>query len=129
MKAIIYARHNSFENPEDSFYAQLEDCREYAKKHNIEVVDEYIGISSGCLERKERPELAQLLEDSAERTFDMVLVAEMSCLSHCYFETILCLKTLRENGVILHSVRQFLVDRFRPVEECYKLAFDQGKCL
>ena len=42
MKAIIYARHNSFENPEDSFYAQLEDCREYAKKHNIEVVDEYI---------------------------------------------------------------------------------------
>ena len=129
MKAIIYARHNSFENSEDSFYAQLEDCREYAKKHNIEVVDEYIDLSSGCLERKERPELAQLFEDSAERTFDMVLVAEMSCLSHCYFETILCLKTLRENGVILHSVRQFIVDRFRPVEECYKLAFDQGKCL
>ena len=32
MKAIIYARHNSFENPEDSFYAQLEVCREYAKE-------------------------------------------------------------------------------------------------
>jgi len=129
MKAIIYERHNSFENPEDSFYARLEDCREYAKEHGIEGVDEYMDLSSGCLERKKRPELAQLLEDSKDRNFDMVIVAEMSCLSHCYFETILCLKTLRENGVIRHSVRQFLVDRFRPVEECYKLAFDQGKCL
>jgi len=129
MKAIIYARHNSFENPEDSFHAQLEDCREFAKEHGIEVVDEYIDLSSGCLERKERPELAQLLEDSKEKNFDMVLVAEMSCLSHCYFETIRCLKTLRENGVILHSVRFFFADRFRPVEECYKMAFDNGKIL
>ena len=127
MKAVIYARHNTPENEEDSFQSQLEDCRKYAKEHEIEVVDEYIDGTFGCLERGERRELAQLLEDSEERTFDLVLVAEMSCLSRCYFEMISCLQRLQKNGVTVKSVRFFLPDKFRPVEECYKMAFDRKK--
>ena len=42
MRAFIYGRFSSHKQQELSIEAQIDICREYAEKHNITVVGEYI---------------------------------------------------------------------------------------
>lgn len=127
MKAVIYTRCENNERPHDSIKQQLIDCEEYAEENELEIVDHYIDIAPGCMERGRRAGLELLLEDSKKRAFDIVIVAEMSSLSHCYFEMVICLRKLQENGVKVCSARAFPSDCFYPVEECYKMAFEEGR--
>ena len=42
MKAVIYARYSDDNQREESIEGQLRECYEYAKRHGIEVIAEYI---------------------------------------------------------------------------------------
>ena len=42
MKAVIYARYSSDRQREESIEGQIRECREYAEKNGIQVVDTYI---------------------------------------------------------------------------------------
>ena len=42
MKAVIYARYSSDRQREKSIEGQIRECREYAEKNGIQVVDTYI---------------------------------------------------------------------------------------
>ncbi len=67
MKAVIYTRCENNERPHDSIKQQLIDCEEYAEENELEIVDHYIDIAPGCMERGRRAGLELLLEDSKNK--------------------------------------------------------------
>ena len=42
MRCVIYARYSSAEQREESVVGQLRECKEYAARHNINVIGSYI---------------------------------------------------------------------------------------
>jgi DNA invertase Pin-like site-specific DNA recombinase len=42
VRAVIYARYSSTEQREESVEGQIRECKEYAERHNIQIVATYI---------------------------------------------------------------------------------------
>src|ERR1039458_3967340 len=71
MKAPPYARVSTTNGQDPEM--QLRELREYCKRRNWEVSDEYVDLGiSGTKEK--RPELDRLLGDAHRRRFDAVVV-------------------------------------------------------
>lgn len=125
MRAVIYVRDNHFENEEDTLDEQLRECRKYAIEHNLEVVDIYKERGQGCIDWGRKEELENLLADAEAGVFDVVIVAETSCLSLCFFELYYCFKRFWKHHIDVVTARQFLKGLIYPCQECYKDYFDR----
>lgn len=126
MRAVIYVRDNTCENEEDSIDAQLSECRMYAEQYDLDVVDTYIDHGQGCIDYGYRDVLEELLSDSENRSFDVVIIAETACLSLCFFELCYCFKKLRENHIRIVCARDFVRGIIFPCQECYREFFERN---
>ena len=65
-RTVIYARFSSHSQTEQSIEGQLRECYDYAKKHDLLVVSEYIDRAlTGTTDK--RPSFLQMIEDSTSR--------------------------------------------------------------
>jgi DNA invertase Pin-like site-specific DNA recombinase len=100
MRCAIYARVSDDKRQDAS--NQLTELREYAKRHDWEIVSEYIDGGTGS--NAQRPHFQQLFNDASRRKFDVVLVWALDRFSREGIpETFAHIQKLREHGVEFES--------------------------
>ena len=73
MKAVIYARYSSDGQREESIDGQLRECKEYAERHNMNIIGTYIDRALSA-KSDNRPDFQKMIRDSAKKQFEAVLV-------------------------------------------------------
>lgn len=108
-KAVIYARYSSDSQSEQSIEGQLHVCEEYAKSHDIIILNTYIDRTmTGTNDN--RPDFQRMLKDSSRREWDYVLVYKLDRFSRNKYETAMHKKTLKDNGVKVISAMEYIPD-------------------
>ena len=107
--AVIYARYSSDNQTEQSIEGQLRVCEEYAKSHDILILNTYIDRAmTGTNDN--RPDFQQMIEDSAKKEFEYVVVYKIDRFSRNKYETAKYKKILKDNGVKLISAMENIPD-------------------
>ena len=107
--AVIYARYSSDKQTEQSIEGQVRVCNEYARKHDIVIVDQYVDRAmTGTNDRRE--EFQRMIKDSAKAKWDYVLVYKLDRFSRDKYESAIHRRTLRNNGVKLVSAMENIPD-------------------
>ena len=109
MKAVIYARYSSDNQREESIEGQLRECKEYAERNDILVLQSYIdrGLSA---KTDNRPEFQRMIRDSAKGLFDTVLVWKLDRFARNRYDSAHYKSQLRKNGVKVVSATESIAD-------------------
>ena len=84
--AVIYARYSSDNQTEQSIEGQVRVCTEYAKSHDILILDTYVDRAmTGTNDL--RPDFQRMIKDSAKREWDYVLVYKLDRFSRDKYAT------------------------------------------
>lgn len=109
MRAFIYCRFSSHKQQELSIEGQMDICTEYAQKHNITVVGEYIDRARSA-RTENRADFRRLIRDACTGVVDCVLVWRYDRFFRNRAESALYRKQLEAAGVHLISVTEFIPD-------------------
>ena len=109
LRASIYARYSSENQRRESIEDQVLACRVAAKQRDFVVLEDHVytdHAKSGAIAT--RPGLIALCEAAKERSFDVVLVDDLSRLARDNALMLLLLNDLEYNGVRVVSVADHL---------------------
>ena len=107
--AVIYARYSSEKQTDQSIEGQIRECTDYAKRHDILILDSYIDkATTGTNDN--RFSFQKMLKDCVKQAWDMILVYKLDRFSRNKYEMAIHRKTLRDNGVKLVSVKENIPD-------------------
>ena len=109
MTAVIYARYSSDSQREASIEGQLRDCKDYAERNGITVVGTYIDRAYSA-KTDDRPEFQRMVQDSARKIFDAVLVWKLDRFARNRYDTVYYKRQLEKNNVHLVSVMEPISD-------------------
>jgi len=109
MKAVIYARYSSDNQREESIEGQIRECKEYAKKHGITVLNSYIDRAFSA-KTDNRPEFQRMIKDSAKRLFDVVIIWKLDRFSRNRYDSAHNKAILRKNGVKVVSATEAIAE-------------------
>lgn len=105
MNIVIYARYSSDRQTEQSIEGQLKECYAYAERNGYHVLREYIDRAiSGTTDR--RAEFQQMIEDSAKKSFQGVLVYQLDRFARNRYDSATYKAKLKKNGVRVLSARE-----------------------
>lgn len=107
--AVIYARYSSERQTDQSIESQLRVCNEYALRNEIVVVDTYIDKAMTGTNDNRR-NFQRMLKDASKKAWDIVLVYRIDRFSRNKYEMAMHKKTLKDNGVKLVSVMEYIPD-------------------
>lgn len=106
---VIYARYSSDSQSEQSIDGQLRVCNEYAKSHDITIVNTYIDRAmTGTNDN--RPDFQRMIKDSSRKEWDYVLLYKLDRFSRNKYEMAVHKKTLRDNGARVISATEYIPD-------------------
>ena len=95
-KACILARvSRSHQNPEH----QLNTLRQYCERNNLEVVSEISSTVKGSTSNQKREDIKELLQEARKKTFDKVVISEVSRLGRKPVEIRKTLDELHSLGI------------------------------
>lgn len=80
-RAVIYARFSTDPLQERSIQDQIDLCRSYAKRENLEIVKVYEDAARSGASIIGRDGMIRLLTDGANRLFDVVIVEALDRIS------------------------------------------------
>lgn len=107
--AVIYARYSSDRQTEQSIEGQIRDCREFAQRNNIAIVDTYIDRAmTGTNDNREQ--FQKMLKDSDNKAWDYCLVYKLDRFSRNKYEMAIHRKHLKDNGVKILSAKENIPD-------------------
>ena len=109
MTAVIYARYSSDSQREASIEGQLRDCKDYAERNGITIVGTYIDRAYSA-KTDDRPEFQRMVQDSAKKIFDAVLVWKLDRFARNRYDTVYYKRQLEKNNVHLVSVMEPISD-------------------
>ena len=104
MKAALYARVSTTD--QHSIPAQLELMRDYCKQRDWEIIAEFEERETG--KKDNRPERAKILNLSAARKIDAVVVWKLSRWGRSTVDLLTTLKELTNRGVAFVSLSEYL---------------------
>ena len=103
--AVIYARYSSHSQNEQSIETQVQCCQEYAKKNNLNIIKIYEDkAKSGTNDNRE--DFQNMLSDSNKKTFQYVLVYNLSRFARNNNESVINEIILNKNGVSVLSATE-----------------------
>lgn len=105
MKAVIYARYSSDNQREESIEGQLRECKEYAERNGILVLQSYIDRALSA-KTDNRPEFQRMIRDSAKGLFDTVLVWKLDRFARNRYDSAHYKSQLKKNGVRVISATE-----------------------
>lgn len=106
---VIYARYSSENQTEQSIEGQLHVCEEYARTHDILILNTYIDRAmTGTNDN--RPDFQRMIKDSAKHEWNYVLVYKFDRFSRNKYETAIHKKALKDNGVKVMSATEHIPD-------------------
>ena len=103
--AVIYARYSSDRQNEMSIEGQLRECRSYAQKNDMLVIEEYIDRAQTATTDK-RPNFLRMIQDSENRTFEVILVYQLDRFARNKNDSGYYKKILSNNGVRVISAKE-----------------------
>ena len=108
MNAVVYARFSSDRQSEDSITAQVRACEEYAKTHDIRIIEIYKDEAiSGRESKKEmRQDYLRMLQDIKKHTFDAILIHKYDRVARSLYEHVNLEMKLEKEGIELIAVGQ-----------------------
>ena len=107
--AVIYARYSSDSQTEQSIDGQLRVCQEYARTHDIIILNTYIDRAmTGTNDN--RPDFQRMIKESSRREWNYVIVYKFDRFSRNKYETAMHKKTLKDNGTKVVSATEFVPD-------------------
>ena len=105
MKAVIYARYSSDSQREESIEGQLRECKEYAEKNGITILNTYIDRALSA-KTDNRPEFQRMIKDSAKHLFDVVICWKLDRFARNRYDSAHYKSILRKNGVKVLSATE-----------------------
>ena len=109
--AVIYARFSSDRQREESIEGQLRECREYANKNGIRVIDSYIDRAlSASKDTDKRLDFQRMIRDSGKHLFDMVLVWKLDRFARNRYDSAHYKNILKKNGVRVVSATEHITE-------------------
>lgn len=110
IRAVAYCRYSSeLQRDGYSIEAQLSAIKDYCLKEGITLIDRYIDEAKTGT-NDERDSFQKMIHDSANHTFDMVIVHKLDRFARNRYDSAVYKKLLRDNGVTLVSVLERLSD-------------------
>ena len=109
MKAVIYARFSSDRQREESIEGQLRECKEYAQRNGITVLDSYIDRALSA-KTDNRPDFQRMIKDSAKGLFDVVLVWKLDRFARNRYDSAHYKAILKKNGVKVVSAKEAIAE-------------------
>ena len=103
--AVIYARYSSYNQTEMSIEGQIAECRRYAEKHDLLIIQEYIDRAQSATTDK-RPNFQRMIEDSSYGTFEIILVYQFDRFARNLNDAGYYRKILADNGVSVISAME-----------------------
>ncbi len=107
MKAVIYARYSCDNQREESIDGQLRECKEFAERKGMILVDTYIDRAMSA-KTDNRPEFQRMIKDSAKGIFDTVIVWKLDRFARNRYDSAHNKATLRKNGVKVISATEVI---------------------
>ena len=105
MIGVIYARYSSDNQKEESIDGQLRECKAYAEKNGIQIVDTYIDRALSA-KTDNRPRFQQMIKDSASKHFEVILVWKLDRFARNRYDSAHYKNMLRKNGVKVVSITE-----------------------
>lgn len=105
MKGVIYARYSSDNQREESIEGQIRECKAFAEKNDIEIVETYIDRALSA-KTDNRPDFQRLIKDSAGRKFEILLVWKLDRFARNKFDSAHYKRILKNNGVRVVSATE-----------------------
>ncbi len=107
--AVIYARYSSDKQTEQSIEGQLRVCNDYAKSHDIMVIDTYIDRAMTGT-NDQRDDFQRMMRDARKQAWDYVLVYKFDRFSRDKYESTIHKHTLKEYGIKVISAMENIPD-------------------
>ena len=109
MKAVIYARFSSTGQREESIEGQIRECQSFAERKGLVVIQTYCDRAiSGKTDN--RPQFQQMIADSKNGLFDVVLVWKIDRFSRDKYDSVVYKHALKKNGVSVISATEPIDD-------------------
>ena len=103
--AVIYARYSSLKQNDESIEQQVEVCQEYAKQHNLTVIDIYADRATTG-RNDQRQAFQKMLKDSAKGKFTVVLAYKSNRIGRNMLQALSNEDKLAKNGVTIEYARE-----------------------
>ena len=105
MKGVIYARFSCDNQREESIEGQLRECRAFAEKNDIQIIESYIDRALSA-KTDNRPSFQNMVKDSAKGEFDVVIVWKLDRFARNRYDSAHYKAILRKNGVKVVSATE-----------------------
>ena len=105
MTGVIYARYFSDNQREESIEGQIRENTAFAEKNGIVIVGHYIDRAVSA-KTDNRPEFQRMIRDSAEKTFDVVIVWKLDRFSRNRYDSAKYKAALKKNNVRVVSATE-----------------------
>lgn len=105
LRAVIYARYSSDSQKEESIEGQVRECKAYAERSGLEVVNTYIDRALSA-RTDNRPSFQRMIADSYHHIFDVVLVWKRDRFGRNRLDVLRYSAILKANKVKLTSVTE-----------------------
>lgn len=102
---VIYARYSSDSQREESIDGQLRECKAYAEKNGIQIMDTYIDRALSA-KTDNRPRFQQMIKDSSSKNFEVILVWKLDRFARNRYDSAHYKNMLRKNGVKVVSITE-----------------------
>jgi len=109
MKAVIYARYSSDSQREESIEGQLRECKEYAERNGITVLNTYIDRALSA-KTDNRPDFQRMIKDSAKGLFEIILVWKLDRFARNRYDSAHYKSILKKNGVKVLSAKEAIAE-------------------
>lgn len=111
MNAVIYARFSSDRQREESIEGQVRECKAYAEKNGISVIDMYVDrAKSASKDTDKRENFLRMIRDSSKHLFDIVLVWKLDRFTRSRYDSAHYKHILKKNGVRVISATEQITD-------------------
>lgn len=105
MNGVIYARYSSDNQREESIEGQLRECKAFAEKNEIRIIDSYIDRALSA-KTDNRPQFQQMIKDSSKGLFDVVIVWKLDRFARNRYDSAHYKSILRKNGIKVVSATE-----------------------
>ena len=109
MKGVIYARYSSDSQREESIEGQLRECKAFAEKNDIQIVETYIDRALSARTDR-RPDFQRMIGDSAAKNFEAVIVWKLDRFARDKFDSAYYKRILKNNGAKVISATEAISD-------------------
>ncbi len=105
MNGVIYARYSSDNQREESIDGQLRECKAFAEKNDIRIIDSYIDRALSA-KTDNRPAFQQMINDSSKGLFDVIIVWKLDRFARNRYDSAHYKNLLKKNNVRVISATE-----------------------